>query len=71
MADLHTQGYQTNSLNANRSVISSVHDKVDDMDVGKHPLVTRVFKGAFHARSPLPRYTTTWNVQVVLDGILE
>ena len=34
LADLHSQGYQTNSLNAYRSAISSVHDKVDDIDVG-------------------------------------
>ena len=37
------------------------------MDVGKHPLVSRLLKGAFHARPPLPRYTRTWNVQVVLN----
>jgi len=71
LADLHSQGYQTNSLNAYRSAISSVHDRVDDMDVGKHPLVARVLKGAFHARPPLPRYTATWNVQVVLDQMLQ
>ena len=71
LADLHSQGYQTNSLNAYRSAISSVHDKVDDMDVGKHPLVARLLKGAFHARPPLPRYTGTWNVQVVLDCMLQ
>jgi len=41
------------------------------MDVGKHPLVARVLKGAFHARPPLPRYTATWSVQVVLDQILQ
>ena len=41
------------------------------MDVGKHPLVARLLKGAFHARPPLPRYTDTWNVQVVLDCILQ
>ena len=46
-----------------------MHDRVDDVDVGKHPLVARVLKGAFHARPPLPRYTTTWNVQIVLDSI--
>ena len=64
LVDLHYQGYQTNSLNAYQSAISSVHDKVDDMDVGKHPLVARLLKGAFHARPPLPQYTDTWNVQV-------
>ena len=30
---------------------------------------TRVLKGAFYARLSLPRNTTTWNVQVVLDCI--
>ena len=46
-----------------------LHDRVDDVDVGKRPLVARVLKGAYHARPSLPHYTTTWNVQVVLDGI--
>lgn len=41
------------------------------MDVGKHPLVARLLKGAFHARPPLPRYTGTWDVQIVLDNILQ
>jgi len=67
LADLHAQGYQTSSIN--RSAISSVHDRLDDMDVGKHPLVSRILKGAFHARPPLPHYISTWNVQVVLDCI--
>jgi len=39
------------------------------MDEGKHPLVARVLKGAFHARPPLPHYSTTWDVQVVLNSI--
>ena len=71
LADLCSQGYQTNSLNAYRSAISSVHDKVDDVEVGKHPLVARLLKGAFHARPPLPKYTGTWNVQVVLNQMLQ
>ena len=33
--------------------------------------VVRLFKRAFHARPPLPRYTGTWNVQVVLDCMLQ
>ena len=31
LADLHTQGYQTNSLNTYRSAMSTVHDRVDDV----------------------------------------
>ena len=51
----HSQGYQTSSLNAYQSAISSVRDRVDDVDVGKHPLISGLLKGAFHVRSPLPR----------------
>ena len=29
--------------------------------------MTRLLRGAFNDRPPLPRYTSTWNVQVVLD----
>ena len=43
-ADLHAQGHQTSSLNAYRSAISSVHDRVDDVDVGKHSLVAWVLR---------------------------
>ena len=67
LANLHSQGYQTSPLNAYRSAVSNVHDRVDDMDVGKHPLVFRLLKGAFHARPPLPHYTRMWNVQVILN----
>ena len=64
LADLHSHGYQTSSLNAYQS---SVHDRVDDTDVGKHPLISRLLKGAFHATPPLPCYSRTWNVEVVLN----
>ena len=66
LAHLHKEGYRSSSLNVFRSAISSVHDKVDGVDVGKHPTVTRLLKGAFHERPPLPRYTSTWDVNAVL-----
>ena len=67
LAHLFKQGYQSHSLNAYRSAISSVHDRVDSVEVGKHPMVTRLLKGVFHARPPLPLYAATWNVQTVLE----
>ena len=67
LADLFKQGYQSRSLNAFRSAISSVHDQVDDVAVGQHPTVCHLFKGAFHERPPLPRYTATWDVQTVIQ----
>jgi len=39
LASLFEQGYQYRSVNSYRSAISSVHEKVDGEEVGKHPLV--------------------------------
>ena len=66
LAYLYGEGYQYRSLNSYRSAISSVHERVDGYSVGQHPLVTRLMKGVFNNRPPLPRYTSTWNVQSVL-----
>ena len=49
--------------------ISSVHEKVDGYEVGQHPLVSRLLKGAFNQRPPQPRYTYTWNVERVTTYI--
>ena len=59
LAYLHEEGYQSRSLNSFRSAISSVHDAVDGMEVGKHPMISRLLKGAHNIRPPLPRYTST------------
>ena len=66
LASLHKEGYQYNSINSCRSAFSSVHEKVDGFSIGQHPLVTKLLKGVFHDRPPLPRYTATWKVDVVL-----
>ena len=47
-----------------RSATSSVHDRLDGVDVERHPMISRFLKGAFHARPPLTRYTAPWDVQV-------
>ena len=67
LAYLHKEGYQYRSLNSYRSAISSVHERIDGYTVGQHPLVTRLMKGVFNDRPPLPKYTCTWNVQRVLS----
>ena len=65
LAQLFEQGYQYRSLNAYHSAISSVHEKVDGYEVGQHPLESRLLKGVFHQRPPQPRYSETWDVNVV------
>ena len=52
LAHLFKEGYQYRSLNSYRSAISSVHERVDGYEVGQHPLIARVMKGAFNLRPP-------------------
>ena len=69
LAHLFKEGYQYRSLNAYRSAISSVHEKVDGYEVGQHPLVSRLMKGAFNQHPPKLQYEVTWDVAKVLDHI--
>ncbi len=39
------------------------------MGVGEHPLVSRMLKGAFNSRPPLPKYKATWKVSTVIEFI--
>ena len=67
LATLYQEGYQYNSVNAYRSAISSVHEKVEGVVIGQHPIITRLLKGIYNVRPPLPRYNGTWNVQTALN----
>ena len=69
LAELFEAGYSYRSLNAYRSAISSIHEKVDDHLVGQHPMITRILKGVYNSRPPKPRYTTTWNVSQVVTWL--
>jgi len=42
------------------------HTEVDGVRVGQHPLVSRLLKGVFNSRPPAPRYSSTWDVSIVL-----
>ena len=64
---LFSEGYQYQSLNAYRSAISFTHEKVDGVNVGSHPAVTRLLKGVFNSRPPQPRYLSFWNVGLVVQ----
>ena len=69
LAELYENGYQYRSINAYRSAISSVHDKVDSYAAGQHPTVSRLMKGIFNKRPPQPKYSFTWDVQKVTTYI--
>ena len=42
------------------------HDQVEGVPIGQHPLVTRLLKGVYNLRPPQPRYSDTWNVDMVI-----
>ena len=44
-----------------------VHSKIDGYSV--HPLVSRLLRGTCNERPPLPRYSSFWNVDVVLGHL--
>ena len=55
LAKLHRNlkgSYQSSSHNVFRFAISSIHDKVDVVEVGKHPKIKGLLKGVFHERPP-------------------
>ena len=69
LAELFEEGYQYRSLNAYRSAISSVHERVEGEEVDKHPLITCVLKGVFNKRPPRPKYSTIWDVDHGLKSL--
>lgn len=48
LAEFFAEGYQHRSLNAYRSAISSIHQKVDGQNIGQHPLVCQLLKGSYN-----------------------
>ena len=44
--------------------------QVNGVSVGQHPLIVRLMKGAFHLRSPAPRYEATWPVHKVASFLM-
>lgn len=57
---------QYRTLNSIRLAIAMTHSEVDGKHVGEHPLVSRFLKGVFNCCPSKPKYTTTWNMDVVL-----
>ena len=43
--------------------------KIDGVKVGDHPLVSLFMTGLFNQKPALPRYTETWNPQLVLNHL--
>ena len=69
LACLYEEGYAYRSINCYRTAISSFHEKIEGLLVGQHPEVCTPLTGVFNLRPPQPRYSSTWDVQIVLEFI--
>ena len=68
--EFFTELYDNNcgysALNSARSALSALISFPGDLSIGNHPLITRFLKGVFQIRPALPRYSSIWDVNVVL-----
>jgi len=71
LADCSSSGSAYRSINVHRSMFSSTLPQVEGFDIGKHPLVTRLMRGIFNTRPPAAKYTSMWDVNVVLRYLTE
>ena len=54
------------TINSYRSALSSMLLPVDGYSVGEHTVIACLLKEMFHVRPPKPRYSFTWDVNVLL-----
>ena len=68
--EFFTELYDNNcgysALNSARSALSALISLPRDLSIGNHPLITRFLKGVFQIQPALPRYSSIWDVNVVL-----
>ena len=49
--------------------MSAYHEHIHGTPAGQHPQVCALMSGVFNKKPPQPRYTTIWDIQVVLNHI--
>ena len=57
---------QYSTLNLYRSALSATIPPKEGHPVGQRPLVCRALQGSFSQRPPMPKYTSTWDVNTVV-----
>ena len=69
LSELFEDSLQHRTINSICSAVSMTHDRVEGVPIGQHPLVTRLLKGMYNLRPPQPRYSDTWNVDMVIQHL--
>ena len=66
---LFDDGVSYNTVNHARSAISKYHQGFNGVSAGSHKLVCQAVKSVFKQRPPIPRYETTFDINVVFNYI--
>lgn len=66
MAGLFEQGLGYSAMNTVRSALSQVLQTPSGVSFGELPLVKQFMRGVYQEKPALPRYTTTWDVSILL-----
>lgn len=67
LTELYKEGLGYSAINTARSALSVVVHTDEEQTIGDHPLVSRFVNGVFQLRTPLPHYSKTWDVSVLLE----
>jgi hypothetical protein len=67
LASLAQSGLGYSAINTARGALTALLTTGKRQTIGNHPLVVRFMKGLFETCPPQPRYTSTWDVAVVLS----
>lgn len=67
LTELFESDMEYSTVSGYRSAISANHVGFQGIPAGQHPEVTSLLKGMFNRRPPQPRYTDTWDVDLVLN----
>ena len=69
LATLFSSGFSCSAINTARSALSSVLILPNNITFGTHPLVPCFLKGVFELKPSLPRYSSIWDISVVLQHL--
>lgn len=67
LSDAFESGKAYSTINVYRSMLSGTYDQIEGFDIGCHPLVLKLMKGIFNSNPPKPKYSNTWDLNIVLD----
>ena len=66
LTDLYDKGFSYSAINSARSALSS-YVYLDNYQVGNHPLISRLVKGVYQLRTPMPKYKNTWDTDKLVN----